>query len=540
MGSGMKGQIEAMVLVLLVILASGCVTKISNESTSSGPAAEKPEDLEVYLIIEEKNAAFEIATFHLDAMGVSIGAFGKPYLLLKSRYMPEEFERGIKINFTLEGRARNWKGTEFPFRGTVEYTIHSPGKYVLVLEPRHVPGRFILTLEKKESGRVGKEVPEDIFEDSRAILLKQALLLGGGLSRKLEDELAENRKLGQHYLDLWANTGNMSYLQAYRDLGYAVRSFGRLAKERNLTPVEMRILLMNLMANDFYYSTHKKPGRKDLTLVFDNSSPYYSTIRVENASIHSGLPFVYYRARGFSLYSVAALHWAQIYYERGNYREMLEILNELKAYVQYGEYGNKTYALLKNYFQFQNASIPWVSGYAQGLAAGLYAKAYNLTGDESYLKLAREFLNSFSLPLSRNGFVVETKYGPWYLEYNYYPKELVLNGHIITLQGLYYYWEVTGDRTARELFLKGAESVKNALPYFDTGSWSRYASIYNSSSVFYHRLHIKLLVWLYETTGDRTFLSYAEKWNSYLEKRGLKPEKIEISRKPEETSGGPG
>ncbi|WP_054840865.1 D-glucuronyl C5-epimerase family protein [Thermococcus peptonophilus] len=126
-------------------------------------------------------------------------------------------------------------------------------------------------------------------------------------------------------------------------------------------------------------------------------------------------------------------------------------------------------------------------------------------------------------------FIAETKYGVWYLEYNYYPEQLVLNGHIITLQGLYHYWEVTGgDEKAYELFIKGGvESVKKALPDFDTGNWSRYASVYNSSSEFYHRLHIRLLLWLYAKTGDETFMEYAEKWNSYLAERGLKKENIE-------------
>lgn len=102
------------------------------------------------------------------------------------------------------------------------------------------------------------------------------------------------------------------------------------------------------------------------------------------------------------------------------------------------------------------------------MTAGLYARAYNLTENETYLETARLFLNSFSLPLSQNGFVVQTKYGPWYLEYNYYPEQLVLNGHIITLQGLYY-WKVTGDERTYDLFWEGAMSVKKALPDFDTG-----------------------------------------------------------------------
>ncbi|OYT32775.1 D-glucuronyl C5-epimerase, partial [Archaeoglobales archaeon ex4484_92] len=73
---------------------------------------------------------------------------------------------------------------------------------------------------------------------------------------------------------------------------------------------------------------------------------------------------------------MSAIHWAEIYFKRGNYEIALQFLNNLQEFIYFGNYNSKDYALFLNYFHFENSSIPWVSGYAQGMGAGLYAKAY--------------------------------------------------------------------------------------------------------------------------------------------------------------------
>lgn len=49
------------------------------------------------------------------------------------------------------------------------------------------------------------------------------------------------------------------------------------------------------------------------------------------------------------------------------------------------EYNGMKYGLFNVYFQYVNSSIPWASSYSQGMAAGLYAQAYNKTKDQKYL-----------------------------------------------------------------------------------------------------------------------------------------------------------
>lgn len=502
------------ILILLLIIVSGIILsgKIPpGESPYS--KTRKSDDVQVYVMLKEENAVFEAAIFNITVNNARINETDVPVLAYSG-------ESG-RIHLRASGEVTNWKGVRFNATGDFSLETEGGKSYLVMLTLIHKPGVFVIKPDPQLSGVIGEDVPD-------TFLLEDAPLLEKALKRaNTTEELKINRELREKYMGLWKKTGNLSYLLAYRDLSYHIKMISFLEKSGKLTDTALKTYVLDLTATDYYYSTFSEPGRKDLTLVFSNESPYYGAIKVTDGPIKSSMPFVYYRGRGFNLYPVSALHWAHVYFERGRPDVAVEILRELQDFIEYGKYQTTEYALFPVYFHFQNASIPWVSGYAQGLGAGLYALAYNTTGEESYLQTAKLLLNSFELPLERNGFVIQTKYGPWYLEYNYYPEQLVLNGHIIALQGLYYYWEATKDERAYDLFWTGAMSVKRALPDFDTGNWSRYASIYNSSSLFYHRLHIRLLVWLYARTGDYEFLRYAEKWNGYLKERGEKPEDIE-------------
>ncbi|WP_245250266.1 D-glucuronyl C5-epimerase family protein [Thermococcus stetteri] len=504
-----KNALVLVIASLIIMLLVGGVL-IVHTPNGKDPSSE---DVRVYVMLLEENAAFEMADFSIKVGNALLTETNRPVLAYRGK--PGE------IKLDAHGATRNWNGIKFNVEGGIIINATEGGKdYLVTIEATHEPGVFVLKQVPELSGVIGKDVPETLFLEDYPVVeevMREAGTLG---------ELERNQELRDTYLRLWGETGNLNYLLAYRDLSYHMKTLALLKKLGKLDAVGVKTYVMDMIATDYYYSRFNRPGKKDMTLVFGNSSPYYGTIKATDGPIKSNLPFVYYPARGFNLYPVSAVHWAHSYLLMGRRDLTLEILDQLMPFVEYGEYNGETFAILPVYFHFQNASVPWISGYAQGVAAGLYALAYNMTGNASYLTIAKLFLNSFDLPLTENGFVIETKYGIWYLEYNYYPDQLVLNGDIITLQGLYYYWEVTGDEKAHELFVKGVESVKKALPDFDTGNWSRYASIYNSSSEFYHRLHIRLLLWLYAKTGDETFLEYAEKWNGYLAERGLKKEDI--------------
>ena len=356
------------------------------------------------------------------------------------------------------------------------------------------------------------------FELSKRTILEK--------SKDLEGILNENERVVLNNFLKFLSTTNVLFLFSSIEASYPTKTFAKAWKrEENISRGQIRMLYLTLRANNEYYSKHISPLKSFHPITFGNKSPY-EKVFFAKGDFNTSLPFVHYNFRGLVLYPVSALHWADTYFKNGNTKEALRILDELRGVMVVKKKDGVEYALFLNYFHFENSSVPWVSGYAQGLGAGLYAKAYQLTGKKEYLNIAKLLLNSFDLPLEMNGFVSNTKYGPWYLEYNYNSNELVLNGHIIALQGLYYYWEITKDKKAWQLFQAGVESTKKALPIFDTNSWSKYSNIHGDASEFYHRLHIQLLKWLYDVTGDEYFLNYARKWNNYLIYRGLPPEDL--------------
>ena len=320
---------------------------------------------------------------------------------------------------------------------------------------------------------------------------------------------------------------NMAISRLYPDAAYTVHTFADIARERPLTPGELTVLKITLEANDCYFSRNSPPNMSYYTVAFSPERPVESIPYVECPNFTSRLPFVYYQGRGFQYYPVTASNWAYHYLKTGQVDDAEELLEEMLPLMSRVSTSRGEAGVFWVYFSPPGESpVPWTSSFSQGMLAGLYAWLYNETRNETYLNASRLLFNSFHLPLEKGGFVEKTRYGVWFLEYPYRRDFLVLNGHIITMKGLWFYYRFTGDEEALELFNEGVESVKKALPDCDTGNWSLYAVKGPEAREDYHRLHIKLLLWLYARTGDETFLEYAERWNGYLEKKGLEKEDL--------------
>jgi len=346
------------------------------------------------------------------------------------------------------------------------------------------------------------------FELSKRTILEK--------SKDLEGILNENERVVLNNFLKFLSTTNVLFLFSSIEASYPTKTFAKAWKrEENISRGQIRMLYLTLRANNEYYSKYISPLKSFHPITFGNKSPY-EKVFFAKGDFNTSLPFVHYNFRGLVLYPVSALHWADIYFKNGNTKEALRILDELREVMVVKKKDGVEYALFLNYFHFENSSVPWVSGYAQGLGAGLYAKAYQTTKNKTYLKTAKLLLNSFQIPYKDGGFVVEYPYGFWILEYGYNPNELVLNGHIIALQGLYYYWEITKDSYAKELFENGTTSVAKALPDFEKDGWSLYSNIHGRAIRKYHELHIQLLEWLYEKTGNEIFKEYAERWKRSL------------------------
>lgn len=332
----------------------------------------------------------------------------------------------------------------------------------------------------------------------------------------------DHHRVQQSLLDKYRSTNNSAYYRSYLDAGYTVQAFSNLTQKRKLTRTEYKVLLVTLKANNAYYSNHTSPEGDGEIGTFSPQAPYPTTNTFVNSKFTSKLPFVYYQGQGWQLYPVTATFWASEYFKKGNYQDGIALLDELSPYLSVENYQRMDYGVFKVYFQYTNSDIPWASSYSQGLATGLYAQAYHQTRNKKYLDQANLLFNSFKIPVSAGGFIASTRFGPWFLEYNFKPQHLILNGHLITMQGIYYYYQVTGNPEALTLFNQSAVSVKNSLPEMDSGSWSYYALTGSearpawNANQYYMGLHIELLNWLHSTTGDPTFQVYAQRWQGYL------------------------
>lgn len=132
----------------------------------------------------------------------------------------------------------------------------------------------------------------------------------------------------------------------------------------------------------------------------------------------------------------------------------------------------------------------------------------------------------------------------WFEEYPTTPGTFVLNGFIYSLIGLYDATAIPELRDeARQLFDKGIDSLKIFLPLYDTGSGSTYdlrhlGVCHHTNDIFffnlglktapnlarwdYHAVHIYLLKWLFNITGEKLFNDVAEQWIAYAHGRRAK------------------
>jgi hypothetical protein len=163
----------------------------------------------------------------------------------------------------------------------------------------------------------------------------------------------------------------------------------------------------------------------------------------------------------------------------------------------------------------------WTSAMAQGYALSSLCRAYQETGDQEYLETARRAVKSFDIPVDEGGLTAIDDAGNAFYEEWPLGATHILNGHIFALFGLHDYWRVTGDEHALELFEAGVSAVRNRLPDYDLGFWSRYSlaekTLYNHWTVaapIYQQVHVDQLRFLYKITGDEVFARYADRWEA--------------------------
>ncbi|NQT24377.1 hypothetical protein HQ585_03380 [candidate division KSB1 bacterium] len=185
--------------------------------------------------------------------------------------------------------------------------------------------------------------------------------------------------------------------------------------------------------------------------------------------------------------------------------------------------------------QYRNPG-PWQSAFSQSRSISILLRGFQLTGDQKYADMAEAALVPFTRQVSEGGVTSLTPWGPFYEEYPAKVPTLVLNGLIFSLCGVKDFVRVfPKHKQAGEIFENGVKTLKNILPEFDMGYWSRYnlcmAGWYpdpDPATIGYQRLHGTQLEMMFKLTEDPVFADYAKRFRkqdnplSWMRMFGLK------------------
>lgn len=283
----------------------------------------------------------------------------------------------------------------------------------------------------------------------------------------------------------------------------------------------------------------EKPAVKLMNVVTNGSISNY--IIDDN-----GVPKVYYRRLGQSYYNpVYVSMYGLAYYQQliqsneldyflkyyqldipsnkdqiNSLRNFLAAANWLQENIKTKKYLDVNYGVWEYGFPWgiYNLKENWVSGMAQGVGIQVLIRAWKITGNEKYIETAK---------LARNAFFIEVKDGGvtykdndkewWYEEYasSEAKESRVLNGMEHSLIGLYELYVIDDDKTAKSLFDKGVQSLKNHIWKFDAGWWTYYDELGMLANGKYHPVNVNLTRKLFEITGEKIFSEASSKWNKY-------------------------
>jgi D-glucuronyl C5-epimerase C-terminus len=231
----------------------------------------------------------------------------------------------------------------------------------------------------------------------------------------------------------------------------------------------------------------------------------------------SQIVWEYYPGQGIELQVLGTFGKADGLYTGNEYPQMLSLMGEMLPLA-----ATRNGALTWEYlFEFENGIPPWTSAMSQGTAIEALTRASKASTSEGNSTAAAQYLSVAHQALAilqqapPQGVAVTASHGTRFLLYSFNPNELVINGFLQTLIGLWDYWHASGDTTARALFKAASPEAQYELPSYDTGAWSLYEPG-QEDTLSYHELVTGFLQQLCARTGNQTFCGEASRFNSYL------------------------
>jgi hypothetical protein len=169
-------------------------------------------------------------------------------------------------------------------------------------------------------------------------------------------------------------------------------------------------------------------------------------------------------------------------------------------------------------------ATPWINAMVQGWAGAVFARAYQLTGEERFAQAARRTVGPCFVPVAHGGVRDMERNGYAFYEKYPFPGQTrhVLNGFLASLLGFWDVVRATADRDAQTAFEEGVASLDDAvLESFDSGHTTLYDQTPDTrvtpSCVFYTWVHVRQLASLARITRQQRLFSWAERWRAYTQ-----------------------
>lgn len=287
--------------------------------------------------------------------------------------------------------------------------------------------------------------------------------------------------------------------QRRSELGSVIAQAQRLARLGWLTPARMPAVFLTLKRNREWWASKGAPA---------------SGARVTFKG--SRIMLQYYPGQGLQIQVLGNCGNANGYWgakQKVALEELLDELVTLKVVRPAG--GGRSFVTLEYYFPFGGGSPPWFSGMAQATCIQALARGAKTLKDDSYNEVATSMLPAFWINTTK-GVRVPMSGGSWYALYNFDPGQVVLNGQLQALLGLYDFYSLAGSEKAYELFQDGSKATMANLSSFDTGAWSLYSKGGSEADLNYHKLQTEFLQKLCKRTEIELYCEKAERFSDYL------------------------
>jgi hypothetical protein len=149
----------------------------------------------------------------------------------------------------------------------------------------------------------------------------------------------------------------------------------------------------------------------------------------------------------------------------------------------------------------------WVSGLAQGIVGQVFLGAYLASKDRRYLTAAREAGQLLAVGVNQGGVRVDMPNGgAWYEEYaqSGINPPLVLNGHLLALDFLYWMKQFDHESKWDAMFESGLQAAVTQIDRYQGFAWSFYDQQSNLANRKYQSFHVRQLdrYAIHDDTGE--------------------------------------